>query len=78
MLAVHGGLRRMRIRLARFAVVAVSGTETVGATVRSMGFVGRGPGRRPHQQNREEAEQCRQFLSRSDRKVERRAHLGTS
>jgi hypothetical protein len=65
-------------RLARFAVVAVSGTETVGAAVRSMGFEGRGPSGRPDQQNREETERCRQFLSRSDRKVQRWAHLDTS
>ena len=76
MLAMHrffggGGVRVVTvIRLG----VTVSGAHGAGATGHPTRFQGGSQKGRPKKQDSEEAHRCRQFLSRSDRRVERRMH----
>ena len=55
--------------------MAVSGAQATGAAVHRMRLECSSPGRRPEEEYREQAKQCAQFLSRSDRKLERSTHL---
>jgi len=55
-------------------MVAVGGAETVSAAVHLVGLEGSGPRGGPEEKNGQEADGRSDFLSRSDRKVERRSH----
>src|SRR5215831_12752201 len=55
-------------------VTAVSRAHTASATVHLMGLQQSAPGRGPEKKNGQQAQGCCQFLSRSDREVERGSH----
>ena len=71
MVTIHGLTRG----LARFGVVGLRGAHSARTAVHLMRLQSSGPGRSPEEKNGEQAETCGQFLSLSDRKLERRSHL---
>ena len=73
MIAVHRNGRRL-CGIARLIVMVVDGAHAAGAAVRLVGLQGCSPRGSPEEENGEQAEGCGQFLSRSDRKVERESH----
>jgi len=71
MVAVHGGGGALR----RLTVMAVRRAHAADAAVQRLGLPRYGPSRGPEGKNGEQAKACGQFLSWSDRSLERQSHL---